>query len=171
MRYKPYCYLVTALLLGCTLWGCAQSKTGMTGNTIRVYYWQRLPGTIAVDPETGAEQAPKTDTVLLIYSETVKKDITWLYAWKHGAAYKIFSQPVMQEIAVGADKKTGAEIKLSAATGKSVQHLQLVPTSETVALHPPAGSTGVWLVGTYKGKQFLQPAEEGVEIVPLQLPQ
>jgi len=171
MRNKPYCYLVTALLLGCTLWGCAQSKTGMTGNIVHVYYWQRLPGTIAVDPETGAEQSAKTDTVRLIYTETVKKEIAWLYAWRNGVAYKISSQLITQDITIGTDKKTGAAITLPADKGKYIQQLQLLPANEAVTLYPPAGNTGAWLVGIYKGKQFLQPAEEGVEIEPMQLPQ
>lgn len=165
MTKKRYNYFIplTGLILF-TLIACAQPKN-ITGSTVHVYYWLRLPGAIPVDPETGNEKAAMADTMLLVYAETNKPDVGWLYAWKQGRVYALTMQELTAPVNLGVEKQTGQAVQLIPQSKKIYRQLQLVATaSDNIQPMPPANDPSLWLVGVYKGKRFLQKAAPPVQL-------
>jgi hypothetical protein len=140
--------------------GCAQ--TGKLVRKSHAFYVQRQPGTVRVDPSTGEEVARKTDTLITVYAETTKKDITWDTAWRNGRAYMVRAVLVGTKPAeAGTSKEGDHKIIITPAKGNFLWQLQLLPLPATRVL--PA-SKGIRLRIIYKGVSRWHEAGEPVEL-------
>lgn len=142
--------------------GCAQSK--LIGRS-HAFYVQRQPGTVRVDPSTGEEVPRKTDTLVTVYVETTKNDITWDTAWRNGRAYMIRAILVGQTQAeAGTSKDSSRKIVITPSANNFLWQLQLFPM--------PGDRTrpvqqGILIRAAYNGAVMWHQAREPVELEPV----
>ena len=97
-----------------------------------VYAFLKLhqPGNIAADPE-GRPLQEGPDTLYTVYVETDRPDIEWKKAYVNGRIYAITCSPVgTTPFRVGAEKRSGRKIFLSASKGNRLWQLDLGVTNE-----------------------------------------
>lgn len=152
--------LLVILAMCVHIGGCAQA-----GKLVRksyAFYVQRQPGTIRVDPSTGEEVARKTDTLITVYVETAKKEITWDTAWRNGRAYTVRATLIGNKPAeAGTSKEGDRKIVVTPAKDNFLWQVQLLPLPVTRTL-PASGGILLRLVYRGTGKWFQ--AGEPVEL-------
>jgi len=140
------------IIVAAGILSCAQPRKMVK----ELYAFSMLPqqGAVQVD-DKGNELPSATDTIYVVFAETVTDSIVWKTAWVGGRYFTITAERLNGSVQEpGLNPEDGSPVRLKPGKGHSFYRLVLQPAQAATAPAPTAAPGTILLQGGYRNKMF-----------------
>lgn len=131
------------------------------------FFTEQLPGNIMVD-NNGKPYPIKIDTTVIIYLETITKEINWKTVYKNGIAYNIaFHIIVPTPFIAGKLNNNHKTVTLDVEKDNFLWQLYIQPQPQQKEKIAFTRQKGIWINGKYKGKLIFKKIGDPVQLAAI----